>query len=78
MQVQLIVGYRLKWKSVYDLGEDAGFGYLKLVELFREYLLRGQWNLFSGPLPNSDLRALLFLCTFSKYLADILHSWPHS
>ena len=40
--------------------------------------LRGQWNLFSGPLPNSDLRALLFPCTFSKYLADLLHSRPHS
>ena len=36
MQVQLIVGYRLKWESVYHLGEDAGLGYLKLVELFRE------------------------------------------
>lgn len=36
MQVQLIVGYRLKWESVYDLGEDAGFGYSKLLELFHE------------------------------------------
>eukprot|EP00956_Cyclotella_meneghiniana_P004419 scaffold5423_cov69-Cyclotella_meneghiniana.AAC.1 len=33
--VQLIVGYCLKWESVYDLGEDAELGYLKLVELFR-------------------------------------------
>ena len=76
MQVQLIVGYRLKWESVYHLGEDAGLGYLKLVELFRESL---EANGISprGLFP-IQISELCCSCVLSKYLADLLHSRPHS
>ena len=38
MEVELIVGYHLKLESVYDPGEDVGFGYTKLLDLFHEIL----------------------------------------
>eukprot|EP00956_Cyclotella_meneghiniana_P016911 scaffold27152_cov85-Cyclotella_meneghiniana.AAC.3 len=48
LEVQLIVGYRLKWESVYDPGEDAGLGYSKLLELFHECTLRPMESLLGA------------------------------